>query len=84
MICNLRKAWERKAKMKFSAQVLSRAEQEAVHKTSLRVLSEVGVKFLGEKAMPLLKKNGARVDEAGRIARFPEEMVKETLGLAPR
>jgi trimethylamine:corrinoid methyltransferase-like protein len=42
------------------------------------------VKFLGEKAMPLLKKNGARVDEAGRIARFPEEMVKETLGLAPR
>lgn len=70
--------------MKFSAQVLSRDEQEAVHETSLRILSEVGVKFLGEKALPLLKKNGASVDDSSRIARLPAEMVKEALGMAPK
>jgi trimethylamine--corrinoid protein Co-methyltransferase len=70
--------------MKFGAQVLSRDEQETVHETSLRILSEVGVKFLGEKALPLLKKNGASVDEASRIARLPSEMVKEALELAPK
>jgi trimethylamine:corrinoid methyltransferase-like protein len=70
--------------MKFNAQVLSREEQEAVHETSLRILSQVGVKFLGEKSLPLLKKNGAQVDESSRIARFPPEMVQDALALAPR
>ena len=63
--------------MKWFAQVLSRDEQEQVHATSLRILSEVGVKYLGEKALPILKKNGARVDEQNRVALLPVEMVKE-------
>jgi len=70
--------------MRFSAELLSIEEQMAVHETSLRILSELGVKFLGQKALPLLKHNGARVDEASRIARLPRTMVKEALGMAPR
>jgi trimethylamine--corrinoid protein Co-methyltransferase len=61
--------------MKFTAQVLSKDEQERIHEQSLRILSEVGVRIHGEKALPILKKNGARVDEENRIARIPREMV---------
>jgi trimethylamine--corrinoid protein Co-methyltransferase len=70
--------------MKLTAQVLSRDEQERVHAESLRILSEVGVKFLGERALPILKKGGARVDEDTRVARLPPGMVAEALRLAPR
>ena len=70
--------------MKFTAQVLSRDEQERIHKDSLRILSEVGVKFLGEKALPMLKKNGAKVDAYSKIARIPAKMVEEALQMAPR
>lgn len=70
--------------MKFTAQVLNETEQVQVHEESLRILSEVGVKFLGEKAIPLLKKNGARVDDATRTARLPPQMVTEALEAAPK
>ena len=70
--------------MKFNAQLLSKEEQIRVNEESLRILSEVGVKFFGEKAIPILKKNGAKVDENGKIARIPPEMVVEALQWAPR
>jgi len=70
--------------MKFTAQVLSALEQQRVHVESLRILAEVGVKFLGKTALPLLKKAGARVDEASHIACFPKELVEEALQTAPR
>lgn len=70
--------------MKFTAQVLSASEQQRVHAESLRILAEVGIKFLGETALPLLKKAGARVDEASQIARLPKEMVEEALQSTPK
>jgi trimethylamine--corrinoid protein Co-methyltransferase len=70
--------------MKFKAQVLSSEEMVRVNEESLRILSEVGVKFFGEKAIPILKKNGAKVDEGSRIARIPPEMVAEALRWTPK
>jgi trimethylamine--corrinoid protein Co-methyltransferase len=70
--------------MKFNAQVLSTEEIVRVNEESLRILSEVGVKFFGEKAIPILKKNGAKVNEEGRIARIPPDMVTEALRWTPR
>lgn len=70
--------------MKFTAQVLSDSEQQRVHLESLRILAEVGVKFLGKTALPLLKKAGARVDEDSCIARLPRELVDEALQSVPR
>jgi trimethylamine---corrinoid protein Co-methyltransferase len=70
--------------MKFTAQVLSKDEQIRVHEESLRILSEVGIKFLGHKAAPILKKGGAKVDDESKIARIPKEMVEEALANAPR
>ena len=70
--------------MKFSAQILSKDEQVRIHEESLTILSEIGVKFLGERAIPILKRNGALVDEESKIARIPKKMVEEALQLAPR
>jgi len=70
--------------MKFSAQVLSKDEQVRIHEESLRILSSVGVKFLGESAIPILKKNGAKVDEDSKIARLPRKMIEEALSMAPK
>jgi trimethylamine--corrinoid protein Co-methyltransferase len=70
--------------MKFTAQFLSEDEQNRIHEQSLQILAEVGVKFHGEKALPLLEKNGATVDWDSRIARIPGEMVTEALRVAPK
>jgi trimethylamine--corrinoid protein Co-methyltransferase len=70
--------------VRFEAHVLSNEEQERIHKSSLCILSKVGVKYLGKKAIPILKKNGAFVDEESQVVRIPEGMVKEALGVTPK
>jgi trimethylamine---corrinoid protein Co-methyltransferase len=76
--------YPREVNMKFTTQVLSASEQQRVHAESLRILGEVGVKYLGKTALPLLKKAGARVDEQTQIARLPNELVEQAVGCAPR
>jgi len=70
--------------MRFTAQVLSAEEQEKVHRESLRILAEVGVRYNSPKALRLLRQHGAHVDEAGQTARLPPELVADALGVAPR
>ena len=70
--------------MNFKGQILSEEEQVRIHRESLHILSSVGVKFYGEKALPLLEKNGAKVDWESKIARIPGEMVEEALQAAPK
>ena len=70
--------------MRLSPAFLSEGDRDRVHHESLRILSEVGVRFHGETALPLLRKAGARVDEGTSIARIPAAMVTEALAAAPR
>jgi trimethylamine--corrinoid protein Co-methyltransferase len=70
--------------MKLKGQILSKEEQERIHAESLRILMEVGVKFYGDKALPLLEKNGARVDRETKIARIPKELIMQALQTAPK
>jgi len=70
--------------MHLKAQLLNEEEQDRVHQQSLRILSEVGVRFHGAKALPLLKANGARVDEQNGLAYLPAEMVEHALKTAPK
>lgn len=69
--------------MKFTSTILSVEEQERVHRQALRILAEVGVRFHGQRALPLLEKHGARVDADARVARFPQELVEQALQAAP-
>jgi trimethylamine--corrinoid protein Co-methyltransferase len=56
-------------------------EVEEIHRTTLRVLQEVGVVFSYEPALQLLKKAGCKVD--GEKVYFPSRLVEEQVAKAP-
>ncbi len=62
---------------------LADTDIEKIHKTVLRVFSEVGVQVNHDEALKIFKKAGAWVDEGSRIVRFDEKMVMELIGAAP-
>lgn len=70
--------------MRYGATFLDDAEREQVHEASLRILAETGVRFHGERALPLLAAAGARIDAEAGIARIPPELVAAALATAPR
>ena len=63
--------------MQLNLNILSEEEKLRIHADSLKILSEVGVKFMSDKALDVLDRNGARVDRDSRVARIPEEMVAQ-------
>ncbi len=70
--------------MKYKAEILSSQEQERIHSLSLRILSEIGVRYHGDKALEILGKHGASVDWETRVARIPRELVEQALGTSPK
>ncbi len=70
--------------MHLQAQILNEEEQARVHQQSLRILAEVGVRFHGAKALPLLKAGGAKIDEQAGIAYVPAELVEHALQTTPK
>lgn len=70
--------------MQFHSQLLSESEKEQIHRESLRILAEAGVRFHSQKALEMLEANGARVDHETRIAYIPEELVLHTLRTSPK
>lgn len=69
---------------KAAMKVLSRDEIERVHASSLRILSEVGVKIESPSVLELLKKAGARTDMSRQTAHLDERMVNDALRSAPK
>jgi trimethylamine:corrinoid methyltransferase-like protein len=70
--------------MKLGLNFLSEDEKHRIHRDSVKILSRVGVKFMSDKALDILEKNGAGVDFDTRIAKIPPEMVDEALIRAPK
>ena len=70
--------------MKLGLNFLSEDEKLRIHKDSIKILSRGGVKYLSNKALKILEKNGAGVDYDTRIAKIPQEMVNEALNRAPK
>lgn len=64
-------------------QLLSRDEVEIIHLSSLKILEEIGVQFMNEKALNLLRDAGAEVDSEKKIAYIPQNLVKESIVKAP-
>lgn len=62
-------------------EVLSPDQVEAIHRASLRILSETGMDFLHPEALALLGQAGAAVD--GERVRFPPDLVEHAIGSAP-
>jgi trimethylamine--corrinoid protein Co-methyltransferase len=64
--------------------VLAKDEVELVHESSLRILSEVGVKIESPSVLELLKEAGAKVDSQKQLAFLDERIVSQALKSAPR
>jgi trimethylamine--corrinoid protein Co-methyltransferase len=70
--------------MRTQSNYLSALEQERIHSDSLRILSEVGVRFHSARARKLLAGHGARVDHDRELVWIGPEMVAQALKTAPR
>ena len=54
--------------MGILCQILTEDDKQKIHAESIRILEEVGAKFLSSKALKILKDNGAKVDTDTQIA----------------
>ncbi len=70
--------------MRTQSAYLYRSEEERIHRDSLRILWEVGVRFRSARARKLLAGQGARVDDDREIVRVQPEMVEQALKTAPK
>jgi trimethylamine--corrinoid protein Co-methyltransferase len=64
-------------------EVVSADELEAIHRASLRILEEIGVECLGDRALDAFAGAGARVDRERRSVRLDGAQVEELVALAP-
>ena len=64
-------------------EVLSADHVEEIHRASLRILAEVGVEVLGDRAIDLLVAAGATVDRSNRRVRLDGALVEELVATAP-
>jgi trimethylamine---corrinoid protein Co-methyltransferase len=64
-------------------EILSADEVETLHRASLRILAEIGIEVLGDRALDLLAGAGASVDRETRRVRFDPTHVEELVAKAP-
>ncbi len=57
---------------------------EAIHRTAMRILSELGIRVMSEAAFDRFAAAGALVDRSEKLVRIDESMVNEALRTAPR
>ncbi len=67
----------------MSLKILDQSEIKALHKKTLDVFQNIGVKIESSSIRAKLRKAGAKVDDATERVCFPEEMVDEFIKRAP-
>jgi trimethylamine--corrinoid protein Co-methyltransferase len=64
--------------------VLSDEDRDQVHESTIKILSETGVRVETDLGRDYLKKAGAEVDENTKIVRIPRKLLEDTLQAAPK
>ncbi|WP_292227073.1 trimethylamine methyltransferase family protein, partial [Mesorhizobium sp.] len=64
-------------------QLLDEERMDQLHKTSMRILSELGIRVMSEKVMDLFAKAGAIVDRESNTIRIDESIIAEALRNVP-
>ncbi|HEX7347043.1 MAG TPA: trimethylamine methyltransferase family protein, partial [Candidatus Limnocylindrales bacterium] len=75
--------WRRLVNPYRPIEILSADEVEAIHAASLRILSQIGMQVLGDRALDLLAGAGASVDHSTRTVRLDPGQLAELVALAP-
>ena len=76
--------WQRVSNPYSPMQMLDDERMEVLHRSSMRILSELGIRVMSTRAMDLFEKAGALVDRESQTIRIDETLVKEALRTAPR
>ena len=64
-------------------QLLNEEQMDKLHRTSMRILSELGIRVMGEKVLALFEAAGAIVDRDENIVRIDKSLVMAVLRTAP-
>jgi trimethylamine--corrinoid protein Co-methyltransferase len=75
--------WRRLVNPFRPLEILSADQVEAIHHASLRVLAEIGMEVLGDRAIDAFVRAGAHVDRSTRTIRLDPAQVEELVALAP-
>lgn len=75
--------WERVVNPYPPMRLLDEERMETLHRTSMRVLSELGIRVMSERVMDLFASAGAIVDRENSTIRIDESLVAETLRTVP-
>lgn len=62
-------------------ELLSPEGLERVHQVSMRILAEMGIEFMDDETLSILRTGGAEVE--GQLVRFPPGMIEELVAKAP-
>ncbi|MGB3415294.1 MAG: trimethylamine methyltransferase family protein [Mesorhizobium sp.] len=76
--------WQQVVNNNAPMQLFDEDRMEALHRTSMRILSELGIRVLDEKVLGIFEKAGAIVDRGEGTVRIDESLVMAALKSAPR
>ena len=75
--------WRRLVNPYRPVEILSADAIEAIHRSSLRILAEIGLEVLGDRALEALASAGAAVERETRRVRLDPAHVEELISTAP-
>ena len=76
--------WRRLVNPYRPIEILSADEVESIHLASLRILSEIGMEVLGDRALDALAGAGETIDRSSRNVRFDPAHLESLVAQAPR
>ncbi|MBO9446741.1 trimethylamine methyltransferase family protein [Ruegeria sp. R14_0] len=65
-------------------ELLNPEQMDQLHATSIRILSEAGIRVMGDNVIDLFERAGAIVDRGTKTIRIDESLVSEALKIVPR
>ncbi|RVB00973.1 methyltransferase, partial [Mesorhizobium sp. M7A.F.Ca.CA.004.05.1.1] len=75
--------WEQVKNPYPPMQLLDEERMERLHDTSMRILSELGIRVMSDRVMDLFADAGAIVDREEKTIRIDESLVREALRTVP-
>ncbi|WP_419904450.1 trimethylamine methyltransferase family protein [Kiloniella sp.] len=75
--------WQQVKNTYPALELLNPDQMDQLHATSIRILSEAGIRVMGDNVMDLFEKAGAIVDRDSKVIRLDENIVQEALKTVP-
>ena len=64
-------------------ELLDEEQLDQIHRTSIRILSELGIRVMGEDVKRLFRQAGAKIDEDTGTVFFDDELIEQALTTTP-